>query len=74
METILEAQPQIDVVWAANDEMAVGALKAIKEAGKSGRKKSCWLGRTASRMHVPPSQLGPWPRPTHCRLSSKATW
>ena len=32
METILEAQPQIDVVWAANDEMALGALKAIKEA------------------------------------------
>jgi ribose transport system substrate-binding protein len=34
MEAILQAQPQIDVVWAANDEMALGALKAIKEANR----------------------------------------
>ena len=34
METVLQAQPQIDVVWAANDEMALGALKAIKEANR----------------------------------------
>ncbi|MGA2791967.1 MAG: sugar ABC transporter substrate-binding protein [Roseiarcus sp.] len=34
MEAILQAQPSIDVVWAANDEMALGALKAIKEANR----------------------------------------
>jgi ribose transport system substrate-binding protein len=34
MEAVLQGQPQIDVVWAANDEMALGALKAIKEANR----------------------------------------
>jgi len=34
MENILEAQPHIDAVWAANDEMALGAVKAIVEAGR----------------------------------------
>jgi ribose transport system substrate-binding protein len=34
MEAILQAQPQIDAVWAANDEMALGAIKAIQEAGR----------------------------------------
>jgi ribose transport system substrate-binding protein len=32
MEAILQAQSDIDVVWAANDEMAIGAIQAIKEA------------------------------------------
>ncbi len=35
MENILQAQPQIDAVFAHNDEMALGALKAIEAAGKS---------------------------------------
>ena len=32
MENILQAHPGIDAVFAANDEMALGAIKAIKEA------------------------------------------
>ena len=33
---MLAAHPEIQGVFCANDKMAVGALKAIKEAGKSG--------------------------------------
>jgi ribose transport system substrate-binding protein len=32
MENILQAHPAIDAVFAANDEMALGAIKAIQEA------------------------------------------
>jgi ABC-type sugar transport system substrate-binding protein len=38
METILQAHPKLDVVFAHNDEMALGALRAIKAAGRSGIK------------------------------------
>lgn len=34
MENILQAQPEIDAVFAHNDEMALGALKAIEAAGR----------------------------------------
>ncbi|MCF6093785.1 ribose ABC transporter substrate-binding protein RbsB [Microaerobacter geothermalis] len=34
MENILQAQPEIDAVFAHNDEMALGALEAIKAAGR----------------------------------------
>ena len=34
MENILQAQPEIDAVFAHNDEMALGALKAITAAGR----------------------------------------
>ena len=34
MENILQAQSEIDAVFAHNDEMALGALKAIQAAGK----------------------------------------
>ena len=34
MESILQAQPEIDAVYAANDEMALGALEAIEAAGR----------------------------------------
>ncbi|MER1985725.1 MAG: substrate-binding domain-containing protein [Solibacillus sp.] len=34
MEDILQAHPQIDAVYAANDEMALGALAAIEAAGR----------------------------------------
>lgn len=34
MENILQAQPEIDAVFAHNDEMALGALKAIESAGR----------------------------------------
>lgn len=35
MENILQAQPEIDVVFAHNDEMALGALIAIQAAGRA---------------------------------------
>ena len=35
MENILQAQPEIDAVFAHNDEMALGALKAIEATGKN---------------------------------------
>jgi len=34
MENILQANPEIDGVYAANDEMAMGALEAIEGAGR----------------------------------------
>lgn len=34
MEDILQAQPKIDGIYAANDEMAMGALAAIEAAGR----------------------------------------
>lgn len=34
MEDILQSQPEIDGVYAANDEMALGALAAIEAAGR----------------------------------------
>lgn len=34
MENILQANPKIDAVYAANDEMALGALEAIKASGR----------------------------------------
>lgn len=35
MENILQAQPEIDLVFAHNDEMALGALIAIEAAGRT---------------------------------------
>lgn len=35
MENIIQAQPQIDAVFAHNDEMALGAVKALKAANKT---------------------------------------
>ncbi|WP_372714792.1 ribose ABC transporter substrate-binding protein RbsB [Ilyobacter sp.] len=35
MENILQAVPEIDAVFAHNDEMALGALKAIEGSGRS---------------------------------------
>ncbi len=35
MENILEAQPEIDAVFAHNDEMALGALRAIEASGRN---------------------------------------
>ncbi len=34
MENILQAQPAIDAVFAHNDEMALGALKAVQTSGR----------------------------------------
>ena len=35
MENILQAEPEIDAVFAHNDEMALGALKAIEVSGRN---------------------------------------
>ncbi|SHK36439.1 ribose-binding protein [Clostridium cavendishii DSM 21758] len=35
MENIIQANPEIDVVFAHNDEMALGAIKALKAANKT---------------------------------------
>jgi ribose transport system substrate-binding protein len=35
MENILQAQPKIDAVFAHNDEMALGAIKAIQAAKRN---------------------------------------
>ncbi|HWP31001.1 MAG TPA: ABC transporter substrate-binding protein [Fimbriimonadales bacterium] len=40
MQTILLKHPKIDAVWAADDDMALGAEQAIKEAG---REKEMWI-------------------------------
>jgi len=34
METFLKSHPEIDVLYAHNDQMAIGAIEAIKAAGK----------------------------------------
>ena len=36
METVLKANPEIDAVWCANDEMAGGVCQAINAAGREG--------------------------------------
>jgi ribose transport system substrate-binding protein len=36
MENILQAQPNIDAVYCFNDEMAMGALSAVKAANRTG--------------------------------------
>lgn len=35
METLLQANPDVNVVYAHNDEMAIGAIAALKAAGKT---------------------------------------
>ncbi|WGS64680.1 D-ribose ABC transporter substrate-binding protein [Marinitoga aeolica] len=37
MENLLQAYPNIDAVFAQNDEMALGAIEAIKSEGKLGK-------------------------------------
>lgn len=37
MEDFLMAQPNATAVWCANDEMALGAINAIENAGKQGK-------------------------------------
>lgn len=39
MEAILQANPEIDAVWCANDEMAGGVVQAIDAAGRTGKIK-----------------------------------
>jgi len=39
MENLLQAHPQIDAVWCANDEMALGAIEALDGAGRLAQTK-----------------------------------
>jgi ribose transport system substrate-binding protein len=68
MENILTAQPEIDAVFAHNDEMALGALQAIEASGRDilvvgfdatadavQAVQECRLGATVAQQ---PSQLG----------------
>jgi ribose transport system substrate-binding protein len=36
-ETILQANPDIDAIWASNDEMALGAVEALRSINKEGK-------------------------------------
>jgi len=38
MEDLLQAHPELDAVYAHNDEMALGAIRAIEAAGRTGIK------------------------------------
>lgn len=40
MENLLTKHPKIDAVWAADDDMALGAIQAIRERG---REKQMWV-------------------------------
>jgi ribose transport system substrate-binding protein len=37
MQNFLTQYPQIDAVWAGDDDVALGAIQAIKEAGRGGQ-------------------------------------
>jgi ribose transport system substrate-binding protein len=37
MQDLLVAQPELQGVWAANDSVALGALEALRNAGKAGQ-------------------------------------
>jgi ribose transport system substrate-binding protein len=36
-ENILQANPDVDAIWAANDEMALGAVEALRSRGLEGK-------------------------------------
>jgi ribose transport system substrate-binding protein len=36
-KAMLVAHPEVDGVWTANDDMAIGAIQALKEAGLAGK-------------------------------------
>lgn len=38
-KAMLVAHPDVDGIWSANDEMAMGAIQALKEAGLAGKVK-----------------------------------
>lgn len=68
MENILVAQPEIDALFAHNDEMALGALQAVESSGRDilvvgfdatddavGSVEDCRMGATVAQQ---PDQLG----------------
>lgn len=49
METLLQAHPDVTLVWAHNDEMALGAIRAIEAAGKVPGKDIIVGGKDGTR-------------------------
>ncbi|MGL6261428.1 ABC transporter substrate-binding protein [Vibrio sp. WXL210] len=49
METLLQAHPDVDLVWAHNDEMALGAIRAIEAAGLEPGKDIIIGGKDGTR-------------------------
>ena len=69
MENILQAQPQIDAVFCFNDEMAMGALAAVKASKRTGIKitgmdankdarEAVTRGELAMTIALPPYNIG----------------
>ncbi len=46
LSSMLVAHPDIDGVWAANDNMALGAIEALRAAGLAGKVKVCGVDGT----------------------------
>jgi ribose transport system substrate-binding protein len=69
MENILQAQPQVDAVFCFNDEMAMGALAAVKAARRTGilitgmdankdAREAVERGELAMTIALPPFDIG----------------
>jgi len=50
MENFLQKHPKIDVVWTGDDDVSIGALKAIEEAGRTDI-KMC-IGGAGSKLMI----------------------
>jgi len=46
VSSMLVADPDIDGVWCANDDMAMGAIEALRAAGLAGKVKVCGFNGT----------------------------
>ena len=69
---MLSEHPQIKALLCCNDSMALGALAAVKSAGRRARSSSS--GTTASRRSARPSRTAPcWPRSSSTPISSRST-
>ncbi|MCG0238288.1 MAG: ribose ABC transporter substrate-binding protein RbsB [Firmicutes bacterium] len=69
MENLLQAHPDVDAVFAHNDEMALGAIEALKAAGKTGvivvgfdatedARKAVEAGEMAATVAQKPAEMG----------------
>lgn len=70
MQNLLQSHPEINVVYACNDEMALGAVEAIEQAGLTGKitvlgfdatddaKEAIKAGKMAGSVAQYPSEMG----------------
>jgi ABC-type sugar transport system substrate-binding protein len=73
METLLQAHPDVTAVYAHNDEMALGAIAAIKAAGKQPGRTSRSSRSTAPRAAWTPSPPANWaPACSRARSSARS--